>query len=488
MVTLGKVLGSGGSWLFGEIPDHWQEQLGCVTRIGLCLFVTEAGNRRRQVEERPWSGNAGALELPPTTKCARVLILRFLSGFEVKLGYMSDEFNRQFFFDRPAQTFVQPKPVKVRKPLTARGGVALGTALGVLLGGGLGIGGYYLSTAPAPVVVNRTQDVTWVSAASAKALPSVVTIQVGDSSSGGSGSGVFLTADGYILTNTHVVTLDGQTTNPTVEVQTYDKKTYAAKIVGTDPKNDLAVIKVDGVTNFTPIEFTDSSKLNVGDPVVAIGAPLGLSATVTSGVISALNRTISVADSSAPNNGSGGLQLWNGGSGSAPVSLRVIQTDAAINPGNSGGALVNSQGKLIGINVAIASTGSNTSGSQSGNIGVGFSIPANVAQRISSEIIKTGKASHGLLGAMVTDNPFDAKASASFSVGALIKQVTPGGPAEKAGLLAGDVVTKFNGVTILEAGDLTAAVRWEPAGAKSTLEYLRGGKSFTLEVTLGSLQ
>jgi putative serine protease PepD len=401
---------------------------------------------------------------------------------------MSDEYNRQFFFDRPAQNYVQPKPVKVRKALTARGGVALGTALGVVLGGGLGIGGYYLSTAPAPVVVNRTQDVTWVSAASAKALPSVVTIQVGDSSSGGSGSGVFLTADGYILTNTHVVTLDGQTTNPTVEVQTYDKKTYEAKIVGTDPKNDLAVIKITGTGSFTPIEFADSSKLNVGDPVVAIGAPLGLSATVTAGVISALNRTISVADSSAPDSGQGGLQLWNGGSGSAPVSLRVIQTDAAINPGNSGGALVNSKGQLIGINVAIASTGSSSSGAQSGNIGVGFSIPANVAARISSEIIKTGKASHGLLGAMVSDNPFDAKASASFSVGALIKEVTAGGPADLAGLKAGDVVTKFNGVTILEAGDLTAAVRWEPAGAKSTLEYLRDGKSFTLEVTLGSLK
>lgn len=401
---------------------------------------------------------------------------------------MSDEQNHQFFFDQPAQTYVQPKKVKVRKPLTARGGVVIGATLGVTLGAGFGIGGYYLSTAPAPIVVNRTQDVSWVSAASAKALPSVVTIQVGDSSSGGSGSGVFLTTDGYILTNTHVVTLDGQSTNPTVEVQTYDKKNYTAKVIGTDPKNDLAVIKITGATPFTPIQFADSNSLNVGDPVVAIGAPLGLSATVTSGVISALDRTISVADSSVPSNGTGGLQLWSGGSGSAPVSLRVIQTDAAINPGNSGGALVNAKGELIGINVAIASTGSSTSTTQSGNIGVGFSIPSNVAQRISQEIIKTGKASHGLLGAMVTDNPFDAKASVSFSNGALIKQVTAGGPAAKAGLQAGDVVTKFNGATILQAGDLTAAVRWEAAGAKATLEYIRNGQTASLEVTLGSLQ
>jgi putative serine protease PepD len=223
----------------------------------------------------------------------------------------------------------------------------------------------------------------------------------------------------------------------------------------------------------------------VGDPVIAIGAPLGLPETVTTGIVSALNRTISVANSSAPSDGSG-LQLWNG-SGTAPVSLSVIQTDAAINPGNSGGALVNSKGALIGINVAIASTGSSTSG-QSGNIGVGFAIPSNVAKRIADEIIKNGKASHGLLGAMVTDQPFDKASSASFSVGALIKEVTAGGPAASAGLQAGDVVTKFNGKVILEAGDLTAAVRWEAAGAKSTLEYLRDGKAQTMTVTLGSLE
>jgi putative serine protease PepD len=165
----------------------------------------------------------------------------------------------------------------------------------------------------------------------------------------------------------------------------------------------------------------------------------------------------------------------------------VIQTDAAINPGNSGGALVNNVGKLIGINVAIASTGSSTSG-QSGNIGVGFAIPSNVAKRISDEIIKTGKASHGLLGAMVSDQPFNKASASSFSVGALIREVTAGGPAALAGLLPGDVVTKFNGKVILESGDLTAAVRWEPAGAESTLEFLRDGETMTMKVTLGSLE
>ena len=400
---------------------------------------------------------------------------------------MSDEQNRQFFFDRPVeQLTVLPKAKKVRKPLTAVGGVLVGAMIGSIFGGGLAVGGYYLATSPTPVVVNDTKEVTWVSGASQTALPSVVTINVGSATSGGSGSGVFLTSDGYILTNTHVVTLDGKEASPTVEVQTFDKRTYSAKIIGTDPMNDLAVIKVTAPISFTPIEFADSSAINVGDPVVAIGAPLGLTASVTAGVVSALNRTISVANSSVPGEKGSGLQLWNG-TGAAPVSLRVIQTDAAINPGNSGGALVNSKGQLIGINVAIASTGSSSS-SSNGNIGVGFSIPSNVAKRVADEIIQNGVASHGLLGAMVTDQPFNAKSTSSFSIGALNKEVTKGGPAEAAGLLPGDLVTKFNGQSILDAGDLTAAVRWEAAQAKATLEYVRNGETKTMTVTLGSLK
>ena len=400
---------------------------------------------------------------------------------------MSDQQNRQFFFDQPVSPAnpLPAAPRKVKTGITATTGVILGALVGSMFGALIGVGGYYLGTLPTPVVVNRNADVNWVSGAATVAMPSTVTINVGDSRAGGSGSGVFLNSDGYILTNNHVITLDGQSSNPTVEVQTYDKKTYNAEIIGRDPMNDLAVIKVEG-TGFKPIEFTDSSNLNIGDPVVAIGAPLGLTESVTSGVISALNRTISVSNSSAPSDG--GLQLWSGNAGSAPVSLRVIQTDAAINPGNSGGALVNAKGQLIGINVAIASTGSASSDSQSGNIGVGFSIPSNVAKRIADEIIKDGKATHGLLGALVTNKLFDEKASTSFSVGALIKEVTADGAAAAAGLQAGDVVTKFNGQVILEAGDLTAAVRWEPAGATATVEFLRDGKPQKATVTLGSLQ
>ena len=400
---------------------------------------------------------------------------------------MSDEQNRQFFFDRPVeQLVVVAKPVKARKPLSARGGILIGALVGSLLGGSIGVGGYYLGTSPTPVIVNNTDQVNWVSAASLAALPSVVTINVESTASGGSGSGVFLSADGYILTNAHVVTLDGKAGEPTVEVQTFDKRTYSAKIVGRDPLNDLAVIKIDAPISFTPMKFADSDAINVGDQVVAIGAPLGLSASVTAGVVSALHRTIRVANSSVPDENGSGLQLWNG-SGTAPVSLRVIQTDAAINPGNSGGALVNSKGELIGINVAIASTGSSGSG-QSGNIGVGFSIPSNVAHRVADEIIKTGKASHALLGAMVSDQPFNAKSTSSFSIGALIREVTAGGPAEKAGLKVGDLVTKFNGQAILDAGELTSAVRWEPAEATATIEFVRDGKTQTMTLTLGTLK
>jgi putative serine protease PepD len=237
---------------------------------------------------------------------------------------------------------------------------------------------------------------------------------------------------------------------------------------------------VDAPISFKAVEFADSGKINVGDRVVAIGAPLGLANTVTEGIVSALNRTIAVASAEVPEDqGLGGLQFFSG-SGTA-VNLRVIQTDAAINPGNSGGALVDEEGRLIGINVAIASAGS---GAQAGNIGVGFAIPSNVAQRIANEIMSTGTASHALLGAGVADSTGSSDNS-GFSVGAEIKELTSGGAAEKAGLAVGDVVVKFNGQAITTAGELTAAVRQEPAGAKAVIEVVRKNKTLTVNVVLG---
>ena len=398
---------------------------------------------------------------------------------------MSD-YNRQFLFEtKPAKGFTPTKKATLRQRLSQRaslltGSVVLiiGASLGAAVGAGVGIGVYNYWTRPAPIVVNNADSVSWVTAAAAKASPSVATISVSSASGGGNGSGVFLTADGYLLTNTHVVTLDGATSSVKVEVKTYDGHIYPAKVVGTDPTNDLAVIKVTSPIQFTPVDFADSNQLNVGDATLAIGAPLGLSNTVTKGIVSALNRTIQVASAAAPDNSSGGgLQFYNGSGES--INLRVIQTDAAINPGNSGGALLNQQGQLIGVNVAIANAGGT-----SGSIGVGFAIPSNVAKRIAAEIMATGSASHGLLGAMVSDSA-NSDAAASFSVGAKVLKLTSGGAAEKAGVKEGDIITKFNGLAITSASELTAAVRQEKAGAKSTLELIRDGKTVTLNVVLG---
>jgi putative serine protease PepD len=360
---------------------------------------------------------------------------------------------------------------------------------------------------PANVVVNNNDSVNQITAVAAKASPSVVTIEVASGSSAGTGSGVIISADGYVVTNTHVVTLDGAVADAAVQVKGDDGKLYAAKVVGTDPVSDLAVIKLTNASGLTPVTWGDSGKLNVGDTTIAIGAPLGLSGTVTNGIVSALNRSITVASSAAPQtpgeqapdqgNGGSPFDFWNfpdqgNGQGNgqsqgqqqaqSSISLSVIQTDASINPGNSGGALLNGKGELIGVNVAIANASS--SASTAGSIGVGFALPSNLAKRISQEIIDNGKASHGLLGASVGNA---ASVQNSTTVGALVSDVSSGGAAEKAGLKKGDVITHFNGVPITDATDLTAQVRAQAAGAKADLEYVRDGKSTTVSVTLGEL-
>lgn len=322
------------------------------------------------------------------------------------------------------------------------------------------------------ITINNPESVTWATGAAAKASQSVVTISVDGSGSSGIGSGVILTADGYILTNTHVVTLEGATSSATIQVKFSDGRIVGARLIGTDPTNDLAVVKVDA-TGLQPATFADSSKINVGDSVLAIGAPLGLDATVTKGIISTLNRTIDEA-SSAPNAATG-----------STIHMSVIQTDAAINPGNSGGALVDSNGDVIGINVAIATAGSSGLSGQAGSIGVGFAIPANVAQRIAHDIRANGKATHGLLGAQVYNN---AKLNAvdAFSNGAKVDALTAGGAAEKAGLKKGDVIIKLNDSKITTASDLTAVVRQQPAGATVTLTVLRGSTTITITAVLGN--
>ncbi len=394
-------------------------------------------------------------------------------------------YNTQFLGESvklPAQSIGVP-PARTRKAPTTLVIVlvaAIGSIVGAYLGAYGANGSVPFLSSTQNVVINNPSSVNWVSAAAAKGLPSVVTLSVSGRTASGTGSGVVLTNDGYILTNAHVVTMNGQTEGVRIEIKTSAGKIFRAKIVGTDPTNDLAVIKASG-SGFSPIEFADSALVNVGDFAVAIGAPLGYDATVTSGVISAKNRTISVESAEAPDDGGSSLQLWQD-QDVPPVNLNVIQTDAAINPGNSGGALVNDKGQLIGVNVAIASSGS-ISG-EAGNIGVGFAIPSNVAKRVSDQIIKTGTVTHGLLGAIVNDAKF-SDAAASFSVGAQIQGLAPGGPAEKAGLKEGDVIIECEGKAIDGAKTLTAAIRSNPAFAKVTLKVLRDGTEFTISVTLG---
>jgi putative serine protease PepD len=376
-----------------------------------------------------------------------------------------------------------------------------------LIGGGVAAGSYSLlgpraatvgTTQNSPVIVNNQDSVNAVTAAAAKAAPSVVTIGVTSGSSSGTGSGIVLDGNGHILTNTHVVTLDGTIANPTIQVRTSDGNVYSATVVGTDPLSDLAVVQVKGA-NLTPMTFGDSSKLNVGDTVIAIGAPLGLDSTVTDGIVSTLNRTISVASSAAPQGGD--QQQGEGGQGfqfappngqsqrsqaQSTISLNVIQTDAAINPGNSGGALTDTKGELVGVNVAIASTGSSNSSSQSGNIGVGFSVPANYAKRIAQELIANGKASHGQLGVSVQPAAPNGDTNSSFSVGAQVAQVTSGSPADKAGIKANDVITHFGDRAISDASELTAAVREQAPGTTVKVTLTRNGQSMSVDVTVGS--
>ncbi|WP_298227959.1 trypsin-like peptidase domain-containing protein [Gryllotalpicola sp.] len=421
---------------------------------------------------------------------------------------------------QPNPAFVTPRPE--RRPFAQRPLFLAGTAalVGALIGGGIA-GGVVAAVHPSyvgtsgsstsgasTITVNNPSDATQITAVAAAASASVVTINVTSTSASGTGSGVILSPDGYVLTNTHVVTLDGAVAGATIQVETSDGRLYRATVVGTDPTDDLAVIKLTGASGLKPIVFADSSKLNVGQQVIAIGAPLGLSGTVTNGIVSALNRSIQIASSAAP---TGGDQQQNnrtspfnffdfgspfggngpGGSpspGGAPtpnssISLPVIQTDAAINPGNSGGALLNTSGQLVGINVAIASTGTTATADQSGSIGVGFAIPSNVAQRIAQELESSGKATHGLLGATVYDA---ASQSGATTVGAELQGVTSGGAADKAGLKAGDVITNFDGLPVSSATDLTALVRASAGGASATVTYVRGGQAHDVTLTLGT--
>ncbi|MEU4568097.1 trypsin-like peptidase domain-containing protein [Micromonospora sp. NPDC023956] len=279
---------------------------------------------------------------------------------------------------------------------------------------------------------------------------SVVSIQAGS----GEGSGVILSADGFVLTNNHVVASAG---GETVQVVFADGKKADAKLVGTDPRTDLAVVKASGVSGLQAAKLGDSDAMQVGDQVLALGSPLGLQGSVTAGIISARDRTIRAGSQQDPQAGGSSIS-------------GLLQTDAPINPGNSGGALVNTRGEVIGINTAIA-----TSGQSSGNIGVGFAIPSNKAKLVAEQLQRGEKVSHPSLGVSVTG---------AEGGGALVSTVNPGSAAEKAGLRQGDVITKFGDKTIGDSNDLVAAVQAGKVGDRVEIEYRRDGATATATATL----
>jgi putative serine protease PepD len=314
--------------------------------------------------------------------------------------------------------------------------------------------------------------------------PSVVSITVTNSNSEDEGSGIILTSDGTILTNNHVVSAAAQ--SGSISVKFSSGKTANATIVGRDPSSDIAVIKASGVSGLTPATLGSTSSLHVGDTVLAIGSPLGLDGSVTSGIVSALHRTVDLSSEEQqeePDQGGlGGLgNLFGGGgndesgqSSNQASSTSVgdaIQTDAAINPGNSGGALVDISGDVVGINTAIASTG-NTNG----NIGVGFAIPIEEAKSVANQLMNGQTPKHALLGVEIDDQ----------NSGAVVADVTNGGAADAAGIQVGDIITKVDAQDVDDGTSLAAIIRSHQPGDKVTITYTRGGQSHSTQVTLGA--
>jgi putative serine protease PepD len=325
-----------------------------------------------------------------------------------------------------------------------------------------------------PVTIStRDQKVDVAQAVAKKAVPSVVSVAIQQASvdpytgtrgytTAGNGSGVIIRKDGYILTNNHVV--EGAD-RILVTVGVEDK---VATVVGTDPTTDLAVLKIDG-TNSPAVDVGTSKNLEVGQFVLAVGSPFGLEKTVTSGIISALQRSEFVQDNSGQT-----------------AYTNLIQTDAAINPGNSGGALVDENGQLVGINALIQSPSGGVGAAQSA--GIGFAIPVDFAIDIANQLISTGKATHPYIGVSTAtvDQDIAAQYGLPVASGALVQFVSPGGPAETAGVKRGDIIVKIGDSRVASVGDVYAGIRAHRIGETVPVEIVRADQSLTLNVVLGS--
>lgn len=365
-----------------------------------------------------------------------------------------------------------PTPPRRREGRYGLGVLITAAAASALLAGGLGgtVGGaigYFTassassgSTAPVlalpgspGISLPASGSIAEVAAA---VQPAVVQLQVEgmDPGATGSGSGFIISDDGYIVTNHHVAGVAGK--EGTINVVFGDGSTAAGVMVGSSPGYDIAVVKVDRADVAT-VPLGESGGLNVGDLVIALGSPLGLQGTVTSGIVSALDRPVSV------------------GGGDQAAFINAIQTDAAINPGNSGGPLVDGNGTVVGVNSAIATTGGFAGGM--GSIGLGFAIPIDVAKRIVNEIIETGTSRTPIIGVQL-DMTFQG-------LGGKISEVNTGGAADAAGLRAGDVVTKVNGVPVADGTALIVKIRANAPGDVITLTLIRNGREQEVDLVLG---
>ena len=346
--------------------------------------------------------------------------------------------------------------------------VAIALASG-LVGGALGgrlFGSDRLADAGLPVavgngVVERAPDS--VAGIAARVLPSVVSIQVQSASGQATGSGLVLRADGYILTNNHVVA-GGDAAGGSIEVLFADGSEETATVVGKTADYDLAVVKV-ARTGLVPLVLGDSDKVLVGDPVVAIGAPLGLEGTVTTGIVSALNRPVSAGDASDT------------------AFINAIQTDAAINPGNSGGPLVDSAGEVVGINSAIAQP-PGTASVVGGSIGLGFAIPSNQARRTATQLIETGHATYPIIGVLLDQGYVGEGVQVATNDQGSAQAVTPDGPAARAGIRRGDVILAIDGRPVTEPDELIVAIRAKTPGDAVVLHVRSGSDERDVRVVL----
>ncbi|MEV6422107.1 trypsin-like peptidase domain-containing protein [Streptomyces sp. NPDC051662] len=376
---------------------------------------------------------------------------------------------------QPLTQYGEPRKRRGRRAgLAAAGALALAACV---LGGAVGAyiernGGFINVELPQSDAEAGGRAPDSVAGIAASALPSVVTLHVSGSGEQGTGTGFVLDRQGHILTNNHVV--EPAASSGEISVTFSGGQTARAKLVGKDSGYDLAVVKVTGVSGLKPLPLGNSDSVQVGDPVVAIGAPFDLSNTVTSGIISAKQRPITA----------GGEK----GDGSDISYVDALQTDAPINPGNSGGPLVDTRARVIGINSAIraADSGTGLTGGQSGSIGLGFAIPINQGKRVAEELINTGKATHPVIGVSL-DMEYAGDGARVGDEGADGgPAVTAGGPGAKAGIKPGDIITEVNGRRVHSGEELIIKIRAHRPGDQLELTLTRGGKERTMKLTLGS--